>query len=290
MNRSQVTIEEINQLKVLQTITSVYGQLAALWMERTRDSVLKSRDYLFDLHAVFIKVFSSYLAEVRALATQKKFLKGNQITFLSHNGKKVGVFIASNMGFYGQILNKTFELFLKDVREQDLEVTIIGRHGVALFTSEEPNRPYTFFDIEDEKINQSVLAEVVRHLVQYEEIRVYYGRFENFVAQEPVMFKVSADPYQDLQPQEQSKKYIFEPNIETILVFFEKQIFGSIFEQTLKESQLAKAASRIMVMDRAGENIKDRLRKIEQQRLKLAHQLSNQKQLNQLSSISLWRT
>jgi F0F1-type ATP synthase gamma subunit len=81
---------------------------------------------------------------------------------------------------------------------------------------------------------------------------------------------------------------LFEPDIEHILMFFEKQIFTSVFEQTIRESQLAKFASRVMVMDRANENIKERLKQMAKINQRIAHREMNRKQTNQLSSLSLW--
>lgn len=280
--------EEIAQLDALQSITDVYSQIASIWMLRTRGSVLKSRDFLNHIHDVFLQVFAAYTREIQALAKKKHLLKNGKVTLLAHNGKKVAVFLSANTGFYGDIIKKTFDMFLTDVRQQNLEATIVGKQGMMMFLREEGTRPHTFFPFTDEHVDKQQLTDLVRHLVQYEEIRIYYGKFVNFLTQEPTMFILSANPYQDLPPQEKNKTYIFEPNLETILMFFEKQIFSSMFEQTIRESQLAKFASRITVMDRAGENIKQRLKDITGQRLKLMHQKTNQKQINTFASVALW--
>lgn len=280
---------ELNELEVLSSVTSAYAQLSSLWMGRARGSILKSRDYLEQMNKVFKTIFSSYAREVRELAKQNKQVNNGKITFLAHNGKTVAVFLSANTGFFGEIVNKTFELFLNDVRQNDLEATIVGKQGRALFLSLEPDRPHTFFELSDERAEQSQLNALVQHLVQYKEVRVYYGKFENLLNQEPVVFTISADPYDELEEEGHVKRYIFEPNIEKLLMFFENQIFGSVFEQTVRESQLAKFASRLMVMDRAGQNIKLRAKVIEHQWLKLAHQISNQKQVNQYTSMALWR-
>jgi ATP synthase F1 gamma subunit len=288
MLHDQDITQELEQLQILMAVTGVYGQVASIWMSRARDNILRSRDYLEEMRQVFLTTFASYSREVVRLSKQKKLNRNGNITFLSHNGQKVAVFLSANTGFYGEVMAKTFELFLKDVRSENLEVTIVGRHGQVLFTNEEPNRSYTFFDFSDEKLDSQQLLDLMRHLVQYEEIRIYYGKFVNFLQQEPVVFRLSSNPYENLSEQEKSKKYIFEPNLETILMFFEKQIFTSMFEQSMRESQLAKSASRIMAMDKAGENIKRKLKSLREQELRYIHRRNNQKQLNQLSSFSLW--
>jgi len=281
-------LEEVTQLNMLGSVTSVYGQLASLSMNRTRDSVIRSRDFLDEMDQVFTTVFSSYAEQVKELARRKKIKSNQRITFLPHNGKKVAVFLAAHTGFYGEIIKKTFELFINDVRTTGAEATIVGTYGRQLFTSEEPARPYTFFDFSDEKVDQHQLADLVHHLVQYDEIRVYYGKFQNFMTQTPVVFNISANPYANLQNASGGKKYIFEPDIEKLLVFFEKQIFSSIFDQTLRESQLAKFASRVMVMDSADQNIRERLKRTAYELRKLSRHQNNQRQLSRFASFSLW--
>lgn len=280
--------EEINQLEILKVVTGVYGQIGSMWMNRARDSVLRSRDFLDEMNTVFMTVFASYTQEVRELAKKRKLTRNGKITFLAHNGKKVAVLLSANAGFYGDIIRRTFELFLADVRKENLEVAIVGRQGLSFFLSEEPTRPHTFFDFSDEHVDQSELAQLVRHLVQYEEIRIYYGKFQSFLTQDPVVFTLSSDPYNEMVPQTNPHKYIFEPSLEKILIFFEKQIFSSVFEQIVRESQLAKFASRIIVMDRAGENIKDLLKLIENRRLTSAHRMSNKRQQSMFSGMNLW--
>jgi len=279
---------ELNELTVLRTITQVYSQVASFWMKRTADSVIKSRDYLAEMNQVFITVFSSYTEQLHRIARRKSLFSKGKITFLAHNGKKVAVFMAANSGFYGDILKKTFDLFLNEVRINNYEVTIVGRQGVSLFLSEEPTRPYTFFELSDERIDQNQLVDLVHHLVQYDEIRIYHGKFINFLTQEPVVFLIPSDPYPNLKDGDKKRHFLFEPTIESILIFFEKQIFTSIFEQTIRESQLAKFGSRLQVMDRSGENIKNGIQRLREKQLRFVHQEANKKQLARYSSISLW--
>lgn len=288
MNSEKNIKEDVEQLEMLRSVTNVYGELASLSMNQTRDGVVRSRDFLDEMNQVFTTVFAAYAAKIAELSKNKKQKKGPQITFLPHNGKKVAVFLSSHAGLYGEIIKRTFDVFLNDVRTTGAEVTIVGRYGRSLFQAEEPGRPHTFFDFGDEHVDQHELATLVRHLVQYDEIRVYYGKFQNFLSQTPVVFNISANPYENLSPDKKGRHYIFEPDIEKILVFFEKQIFSSVFEQTIRESQLAKFASRVMVMDRALENIKAELKKTDYELRKIWHHKSNQRQQNLFASSRMW--
>jgi len=151
--------------------------------------------------------------------------------------------------------------------------------------------PVTYFDYPDYGDDKGRFAEIVRHLVQYESIHVYYGKFRNIIKQEPDSFEINAQtPINTLaedkaKGKEEEAKYIFEPSLEGILMFFESEMFGSVFQQAINESQLAKFASRMIAMDRASQNILESLGAAKLESLKLAHRLTNKKQLNSVSGI-----
>lgn len=281
--------EEFERLSALRILTRAYGELASVRMKKSRDSVLYSRIFLADINSIFDDVRASYAREVARLVKRRGLKRRGKITFLAHNGKTAAVLVSANTGLYGDLMKQTFDLFIKEVRSVDVEATIIGKLGRSLFTQAEPTRPYTYFDLPDREIVAEQLAGIIRHLVQYEEIHVFYGKFQNVITQVPSVFNVSAVIP---APEKEFKKralYLFEPSLEKILVFFETEMFASLFEQVVRESQLAKFASRILAMDIASENIKERMDKVNIERLKLTHRIADKKQLTSYSSISLWK-
>jgi F0F1-type ATP synthase gamma subunit len=219
------------------------------------------------------------------MMTAGKLPQGGKVTFLAHNGKTVAVLISANTGFYGNVVQDTFKEFVDNVKKENHEVTIIGKLGLSLYLNHEPGRPYTYFSLPDYGTDQQKLAEVIRHLVQYEEIRVYHGKYLSVVTQKPNKYIISSGT-QLMQPKtEPEREYIIEPSVEKILGFFETEIFASLFDQTIRESQLAKFASRILAMDNAGVNIRKRLDEVGIEKLKLEHKITNQKILSNLSTV-----
>lgn len=276
--------EDISQLRGLQIIAESYEEIASSRMKKSRGTVLSKRDFISDIENVFDQVKNAYARKIIELAKTKNGNKG-AITFISHNGKNVAVFLSANTGLYGDIINKTFDMFIKEVREEGSEVTIVGRHGLSLFLQEMPSTPYTFFDLPDYGSKSSELEKIVEHIVQYEAIHVYYGKFMNVANQKPEMYSISANlNYKDAQ-KENKKLYLFEPSLEKILVFFEKEIFASLFEQTVSESDLSKSASRMIAMDKASSNVKRYLTELKNEKMKAHHRQFNKKQLNFLASI-----
>ena len=204
---------------------------------------------------------------------------------LAHNGKTVAVYISANTGFYGDVVQKTFNAFLNDIKNTNVETTIIGKVGLSLFTGAQPNRPYTYFSLPDFGVSREGLAEVIKHLVKYEEMWIYYGQYYSVVTQKPDKVVISAGATLGDSNTKPKEMFLFEPSIEKILMFFETEIFTSLFDQAIRESQLAKFASRIMAMDEANENIKKRLAETKLFKMRTLHGNANRKQLNTLAPI-----
>lgn len=276
---------EIVQVDSLKTIVDVYGEVASIRMRKIRESVLKNRSFLSEIEEIFRDCLTSYAQKLSLLVREGKMKKGVKITFLAHNGRSVSVLISANTGFYGNVVRETFYKFLADIRANDTEVTIIGKLGKSLYLDAEPGRPYTYFNLPDFGIDRQALSEAVKHLVQYEEIHIYYGKYYSVVTQKPDVYQIAAGTPITDTISKPKYEYIFEPNVEKILMFFETQIFGSLFDQALRESQLAKYASRILAMEEAGENILVEIKHLETEMNKLRHKTGAKKQLNTLSSM-----
>lgn len=279
--------KEISEVSSILNLAESYAQIAASRMKKIRESVLAQRQFLRAIESIFKDTLSVYASRLSEMVWAGKLKEGGRVTFLAHNGKSVAVLISANTGFYGEVVKNTFEKFLEAVKNKDFEITIIGRLGKNLFLSYEPNRPYTYFELPDYGIDRDKLSEAIKHLVQYEEIYVYYGQYISVVTQIPTTFKISAGTPVSGKFSQPKTKYIFEPNIEKILMFFETQIFASLFNQAIRESQLAKLASRIMAMDKAAENIRKRLKSLRVEKLKFVHKNENKKQLNSMGAIVL---
>ncbi|KKS77248.1 MAG: ATP synthase gamma chain [Candidatus Woesebacteria bacterium GW2011_GWB1_43_14] len=280
----------IKDLESMKEMTQALAEIAANRMRKTRNSVLRSREYMAEINGIFDEVRASYRRAAAKLLKRRGKKKGGELTFLAHNGKTVAVLISANAGLYGEIVHNTFNFFLENIKGVDNEVTIIGKLGQKQFLGSNLKLPYTYFDFPDYGLDKELLVGIIEHLVQYEEIHFYYGRYINVVRQEPTRFNLSAQTplSKDIGEKKEVAKYIFEPSLENILMTFESKIFGSLIEQTIEESQLAKNSSRIMSMQEASDNIAENIKKEKIAFLRMRHRVHNQKRLNSLSGMSLW--
>ncbi len=276
----------LTELDVLQSVVQTYGEIASIRMKSTRTSVLSAREFLSAIQDVFEEVRANYAKEITKLLKQSSRRTNKGLTLLSHNGKSVAVLLSSNSGLYGDIVHRTFRVFLEEAKKKNSEITIIGRQGTALFEFYAPDQPYTFFELPDYGLNQDAILKIMQHIVQYSQIQLFFGQFENVLVQKPVVFTLAAElDFSKPQEIKSKRQYLFEPNLEKILQFFEKEIFASLFEQSVRESQLAKFASRILAMDQAMDRIKDQRTGYILARHAASHRQSDRKQLDSLSGI-----
>lgn len=279
--------EEFNRISMLRNILETYEELAASRMQNTRSSVLSRRDFILEINDIFQQVKASYKNEIERLMKKKKIKDPKKLTFIKRNGKTLYLMLSSNTGLYGDIIRQTFNLFVELIKKENCDAVIIGRVGLDFFQGANLKIPYTYFDFPDSKVDNEALKKIVAHIIQYERIFIVYGQFENVISQKPVVTNISGDPLpQTLQGP--SIKYFFEPSLEKILMFFEGEIFASLFEQTIFESQLAKFASRMISLETRVENIKEILRQVDLERKKVRHRTINKKQLETFSGMLLW--
>ena len=286
MSTKKKLLDEIEVTNSFKSLVEIYGEIASIRMMKIRNNVLKNRDYIFAITQIFYDALSSYLRNASRKAMIQRSFRNNRITFLSHNGKMVFVLVSSNTGFYGDVITSSFKRFSSELSKVTAEVTIIGRTGREIFKDVYPGRPYTFFELPDYGSEKEKLLAVINHLVQYDEVRVYYSAYDTVLNQKPTVANLTAGATLLEKASQSKENYIFEPSVEDILTFFEKEVFASFVDQTIKESQLSKLSGRILAMDRASITIKNKLKEINFEYLKAKHRLINKKQQNMLSSFT----
>lgn len=281
-------IREADFLVILSTILETYEEIAATRMARIRSSVLASRDFLLELNSIFQQVKSSYKARIDLLMQKKKIKDPSKLTFIKRNGKTLYIFVSANTGLYGDIIKKTYDVFIDNLKKEPSDIVILGKLGLEVFKADKVSLPYTYFDFPDNKIDNIILKKIVEHIIQYEKVLVFYEQFNSVISQSPIVTSISGDPL----PWEKGgppARYFFEPSLEKIMEFFEKEIFASIFQQTVFESELAKFAARMVSLDFASDNTKNRLKQVILAKNRIKHQEDNKRQLEKFASMKLWR-
>lgn len=283
---SKVTIKnEIDLVNTIKILTQVYQEIAVIRMQKSRKSVLITREFLAKLLEIFFEVKRSYKREIELVMKQNKLKK-----IASTKKPEVCILISSNAKLYGEIVGKVYKKFFQEVQNHETDIMIIGRLGRDMFEDQQIGRPYTYFEIPDAEVRMEDLKAIIFHLIDYEKINVFYGKFESIAVQNAEVTNISGDEPLNAQPglNHRERSYLFEPDLKTIFDYFQKQTAGSLMKQTVHESQLARYASRIMAMEEAYDNINTRAKELYTNDKKTKKLIQNKKQLETLSGLVLW--
>jgi ATP synthase F1 gamma subunit len=294
MAQKKLIVEELEALNSIKELAESYEEIAAVEMQRIRDSVLKTREFLIDISDVFVDLKSSYTREVNDLIARRKKGDKSIMPVLQKINKTLMVYLSSNGKLYGPVTQKTFKLFteaLQKVNSDATDIVIIGNAGKELYENSKINKQYEYFDIPDSKVGIGHIKKLMQKFLQYEKVYVYYGKFGNLVSQSPIATSITGEDIfetENVTPVTREDRFIFEPNLEKIFHFFETQIMTNLFSQTLLENQLARDVSRVNAMEEALIHIDIESKKLSRLGVRLKHSQQNRKQLETISGIVLW--
>jgi F0F1-type ATP synthase gamma subunit len=283
--------DRLQDLVGLKMLIQTYEEIAAMRMRSTRSSVLLNRDFNEGLIFIFQRIKSSYKDQIAMLVKTKKGSSTKDIeksSLLKRNGRTNLVLISANTKLYGDILQKTYNSFVEYMQKNQnspIDITVIGKVGKALFEEDFPGKKFDYVEFPDNDVPIESLTKLVKHLIEYEKIYFFFGKFQTVASQVSAVLDVYG--LEEQEGPDSHMKYLFEPSLEDILVLFESEIFASIIEQTIRESILAKYASRMVTLDSAAERIVEDLKKIDQERRIARHRAENKKQFEGVRSVFL---
>lgn len=275
------TIKQINQVlddsNSLKLVAQAYSEISAIKLQKIRKGIEKNRNFFQEITEIF------HIVRVAAL----------------HQGIKVGtrrrgtlsILLTSNYHFYGSLETHLVKFFILNTTKFKTDRVVVGKTGSEFLQTMGYFHPYERHLFEDDLPTVEELKKLVVNLTGYQQILVYYSRMQSVLVQEPhVVDIVQAPPEHYLKNSKQAGAgYIFEPEIEQMVEFFNTQITQLLFEQTFLESELARTAARLTSMDQAQGNADDL---IKQQRKLLAaakRSIDNNRLLETISTLSNWR-
>ena len=290
MPQRKKILEDLEALNSIKNLAESYEEVAVVRMQKLKDSVLQTRDYLADLSDVYVDLKASYEREVKDLIARRK--KGDKtiLPILQKTGGKLIVYLSSNGKLYGAVTGKTFRLFIDGLKQSppNTDVVIIGSAGKEMYENSGLGKKYEYFEIPDTSVDITHIKQIMQKFLQYEQVSVYYGKFGNVVTQTPISTSISGEDIFETEvpsPTPRQDKFIFEPTLEKIFHFFETQIMTNLFSQTLLENQLARHASRVNAMEEALVHIEDESKRLDRMKNTLKHQMQNKKQLETMSGV-----
>lgn len=252
-------------LEQLKGLLEVYEEVAAAKMQKIRAEILTSRAFYEGLARLSEEVG----ADFQGVSQQR-------------NNRAVAVFISANAGLYGSILEEMFTKFVAFVSSNPVDAVVVGSWGADMMRTHAPQLAYRYENIGDDSVDIESLGRLMGSLARYGKIIMFYGKFNSIVNQAPASEIISGQMLPVTSKRELAARqfdFIYEPSIPEISEVFSTEIMASLFEQSLRESQLAKHASRLMHLDSAMDKIDEETKTVYAQRKKLTKRLMDKRQL-----------
>ena len=294
MAQRNIIAEELQALNSIKELAESYEEIAVIRMQKIRDSVLRTRDFLAELSDVFVDLKASYEIEVKELLTKMKKNEKDLPQLLKKVDKTLMVYLSSNGKLYGSVTQKTYRLFIQSVRQADpnkVDLMIVGGAGKEMYENSGTVVPYDFIEIPDTSVDLEHIKLFVKKFLQYKKVSVFYGKFGNVVTQNPFATSITGDDIFETEvaaTTAREDRFIFEPVLEKIFNFFETQIMANLFSQTLLENQLSRHASRVNAMEEALVHIEEESKKLNRLKTRVKHLMQNKKQLETISGVAIW--
>ncbi len=268
-------------------LVDVTQGIAVMRMQQVRTSVLQTRTYMEGIISVFRDIRRSHKKEVERLIAEKR-----KLPFA--NAKKRGsvcILLTSSGKFSGQLTRKVLEEFVAHVKQTQCDVAVVGVTGRELLGDffKDDIRPQ-YYDLDLERPTREQLADLLIHILEYEDITVFTGKFQSLVSQVPTAYNITG--YEVLRQENtespRTHDFLFEPSLEKIITFFVAQVTATLMRETLDESKLANLGSRIMVLESSRSSISGEIDKLEKVVRRMKRRVDSRKQSNRLSSMRFW--
>lgn len=263
---NQISIR-VNDIKGFRGLLEVYEDLAAQKIGKIRDEISQYREY-----AQTLTVMSSDL-EIDISTVIKKNTKHS-----------ASVLISSDKGLYGNAFDALGQRFWEHLKSKDTDAFVIGSIGVELMEQSGINIKYTFIKSDEES-----LVELWKSLSEYQEINIYYLKYNTLAKQSVDTLHISGElipkTEESYEYNEDNKlKYLYEPTVLEVAEVFAKEVLVFLAEQTMKEANLAKYAARLMYLDSCLEKNNNSLVGALKQKMILSKRLSNKRQNARMAS------
>lgn len=284
--------KETSLISTFNKLVQTYQQISIMRIQKTRDEVLKSRNFMGGLLEVFKDVHAAYYRELLA-AIKEKEKKRQKLAELKEKGKTTAVFLSPTKHFSGEIVNEVFEMFENYLKENSpTTLAVIGKTGKKLADqSDQTPENYQYFDIDESQIEETDFLKLIKFILPYPTVEIFSAQFVNLVKQKPVRTNLTANQVllEETEKEiEQRRSYWFEPQFDQILDFFEKEVFATLFRRTIHESRLGNLGSRIKTLESANQAIEKKQKKLNLKRRKLQRHQANKRRQQRLAGMALW--
>lgn len=244
----------LSEVESLALLAEVFTDLAKIRLDRIRATIERNRIYAAEIAKVLHIV--RVTAEERGLSAARK--KKLSASLLITSDKRL---------YYGFLDTKVVDFYLAHTAYAGYaDRFVVGLVGMDILAGKKYPFAYERIVFAKDFPTGAELSDLTKKLAGYQKVIVYFPRLLSLLSQIPTVVDITGFLAGTVFANE-SRYYIFEPEIGKILNFFEEQIIRLLLEQSFLEAELARTGTELTTMDQARQNAS---RVISSQRMALA--------------------
>lgn len=251
--------KRLHSVQNIQQLTKAMEMIAASHLHYAQFKVHHAQRYFSELQQILKKLDFKSIEFTPPLIKQRE-------------GKKMGVVvIAGKMGLcgsYNQDIFRTTNKFLNSLKENQVELFVVGRKTIDYYKHRAWPIRSTFAPT-DERENSAEVKAFANQLVHsylngdFDEIWVVYTHYINLMSRKVVIEKLlSIDVSSFEKEKDQSLDYLFEPNPEEIYHTLLLDYCLAKFQLFFNEAYVSELSARIFAMKTATNNANEMIEKL----------------------------
>jgi F-type H+-transporting ATPase subunit gamma len=269
--------DDLTDLQTLHMIATSFTDTAAMRIRGIREAFETNQEFYAELSHVY------HLVKLVAI-------KQGLIPDGPPNAKTLLVAFTANQHFYGSIHRRIMDFIMKERDKTHADLLVIGTTGKEYLTVSGQSDGFKLMHFEKDDPTPEEVTKFLETIHDYTSIRVYYPHFMSLMRQDVGMIDITQVQEMDGQTTQDVDTYIlFEPEVDKILEFFERQIRGVLFKRVVLESDLSRTAARMVSMNEASERAQEMMKEKHSEYLKVMRSFINRQLLDTFSGMSLWK-
>ncbi len=243
----------ITSVQSTQKITRAMKMVAAAKLRRAQEAIVQARPYAYHLRDLVNNLTKRAEPDTHPLLRQGA-------------GKKIGlVVVTSDRGLCGgynsNLVNETMAVLRGQFRENDVELTVIGRKGIEALKRRPCTIGKTYTNVLEEnplRAAGAIIGEIAGEYARGGTHGVYclYHEFKSAISQHVTLERLL--PFEAVDdPGALVVDYLYEPSVESILEYLLKHHLKMQMHRILFEAAASEYGARMTAMEAATNNAGD---------------------------------
>lgn len=179
--------------------------------------------------------------------------------------------------------------FVDETAKIKSDLLIVGTTGIDFMKSARTGKPYKTITFSRDNPNLEEIHSFLDNITRYDKVFVYYPKFVTLLSQTVGITDVTQTSEAGAKENQEEINVIFEPEIDKMVEFFERQIRSLLFFRVILETDLSRTAARLISMSAAEERSDELIKEKKSEVRKATTSFINRQLLETFAGMSQWK-